>query len=119
MMIVRSLLKAFGIQMRSPQVQPLSLHSRSTRSGYATDFELHRVSLGGGVVDRQVADDALPGAGEAEGQLLEDIQRSVGVHRKEHSEVADANFAIAVLRACIEPNREGERDCEKDCAANR
>jgi hypothetical protein len=60
----------------------------------------------------------LPGSGEAEGDLLEDIQRTIGVHREERSEVVDANSAVAILRACGAPYREGERDGEEECPAN-
>jgi len=41
------------------------------------------------------------------------------VHRKERFEVADANIAVPVLRACVAPKREGERDSEEEFPADR
>jgi hypothetical protein len=65
----------------------------------AVDIELRRATLRGVVVERQVADDTVPLTREADGELLGDIERSVGVNGDQRIKVADAQASVRVLRA--------------------
>lgn len=63
------------------------------------DVQLRRTTLSGVVAERQVADDPVPRAGETEGELFGDIDRSVRVNSEQRIKVADANASVAFLRA--------------------
>jgi hypothetical protein len=67
--------------------------------GDDVDVQLRRATLGGVVAERQVADDPVPRAGETDGELFGDIERSVRVNGEQRIEVADANAAVGALRA--------------------
>ncbi len=80
------------------------------------DVELRGAPLRGVVTERQVTDDSVPLACEAEGERLGDIQRSVGMNYEKRIEVADADRAA--LRARIKGER-AERNEEYEGPTNR
>jgi hypothetical protein len=61
------------------------------------------------VAERQVADDPVPRARKTDGELFGDIERAVRVNGEQRIEVADANAAVAALRARGIREREEEK----------
>ena len=58
------------------------------------------------MVERQVAFDSVPLAVEANGELLGDIERSIGIDGEERIEVADADGALLRARGAGEREKE-------------
>jgi hypothetical protein len=54
-------------------------------------------------MQQEIAIDAVPGAVEADGQLLDYIERSVAIYSEKRIEVTDANATA------LRPRRTGER----------
>jgi hypothetical protein len=82
-----------------------------------SDAELGRATLRSVVMERQIADDSVPLSIEPDGQLLGDVERSVGVDCEQRIEVADAERAT--LRANVIAERESECANEEERAATR
>jgi hypothetical protein len=61
------------------------------------DVELGRAALGGVVMEREVAIEPVPRPREADGQLLDDVERSILVDGEERVELPDPD--VARLRA--------------------
>ena len=80
------------------------------------DLELGRAALRGVVVKGEIANDPVPLAGEANRQLLGNVERSVGEDSEQRIEIADANGAVGFLRARWLCERE-ERGEEEEAAA--
>jgi hypothetical protein len=78
------------------------------------DVELGGAALRGVVVERDVAVDSVPLTGEADCQLLGDIERSVGANGEQRIEVADADGTALRARG----SRERE-ESEKEGPTNR
>ena len=103
--------------VRPAVVQSLffDLESPAARVGDVSDrdVESRGAPLRRVVVERQVAIDSVPVAGESERDRLGDIERSIGVNGEQRIEVADADGASLRAREI----REREED-ESECPAN-
>ena len=95
-------------------VKPLAVRVGDVSDG---DVEPGRATLGSVVMERQIANDPVPLAVEPNGQLLGDVERSVGVDCEERIEVADAERAA--LRANVTAERESECAKKEERAATR
>jgi hypothetical protein len=85
--------------------------------GADIDVESRPASLRSVVFERQIANDAVPLAREPDGELLGDVERSVGLNGEERIEITDANGAV-LLRARITAER-ADRNQECECFTNR
>jgi hypothetical protein len=105
-------------QSDRPAVVPLfALYTKRFTTGIGdiedVDVELRRASLRCVVLEREVALDSVPRAGKADREILEDVERSVGLDRDLRIEVANAN------RAPLRARGSRERAEEKECFADR
>jgi len=73
-----------------------------------SDVKPGRASLGGVVVERDVAVDSVPLPRESDRQLLGDIEGSVGVNGEQRIEIADADGAALGARGACEREKEEE-----------
>jgi hypothetical protein len=60
------------------------------------------------VLERQIADDAVPLARESNREVLDDVERSVGMNGEQRIEVADADRAPLRARGAREREEEEE-----------
>jgi hypothetical protein len=65
------------------------------------------------VLQRQIADDAVPLASESNREILDDVECAVGMNGQLRIEVADAD------RASLRARGTREREEEKECFADR
>jgi hypothetical protein len=87
---------------------------RAARLGDAEDVDVEpgRAPLRGIVLQRQIADDAVPPARESNREILDDVECAVGMNGELRIEVADADRAP--LRARGAREREEEKECFTD-----
>jgi len=76
--------------------------------GEDVDIELRRASLRRVVLKRKVALESVPRARKANGEVLDDVERAVGVDGEQRIEVADANRAPLRARGSREREEEEE-----------
>jgi hypothetical protein len=94
---------------------PLDAQRFAAPLGDLTDVDVQfcRAALRRVVLERQVTLESVPAARKSNSEVFDDVERAVGMNRKQRIEVADAN------RAPLRARGSREREKEKECLADR
>jgi hypothetical protein len=102
---------------RSAVVPLLPLYTKGFAAGVGdgedVDVELRRASLRRVVLEREIALESVPRARKANREILDDIERAIGVNGEQRIEITDAD------RAPLRARGSRERAEEKECFADR